>query len=125
MPEEWRTAHQISSLFSRLTAAQRQRAIDIEEIPEEDVEAAESEMALNDLRILVMNDMERPNHPIIVCGNNLCELVKSNTLASLKLVALKEICHNLHLTTSGPLSRKKTFCQAIELFSSNCICAQE
>ena len=70
-PEEWRTAQQISSLFSRLTAAQRQRGIDIGEIPEEDMEAAESEMTLKELWSLVMIDMERPNHPIVVCGENL------------------------------------------------------
>ena len=66
LPEEWITAQQISSLFSRLTAAQRQRGIDIGEIPQEDMEAAESEMALKELRSLVMIDMERPNHPIVV-----------------------------------------------------------
>ncbi|KAK3738179.1 hypothetical protein QZH41_007176, partial [Actinostola sp. cb2023] len=50
------------------TAAQRQRGM--EGVLEEDTEAAESEMALKDLRSLVMNDMESPNHPVIVHGHN-------------------------------------------------------
>ena len=119
-PEEWRTAQQISSLFSRQTAALRHRGIDAEEISEEDIEAAESEIAFDTLRSLVMDDMGKPSHPIIVGISNICELVKNKKLDSLKLAALKEICNQLHLTTSGPLSRKKTFFEAIQKFSESC-----
>lgn len=122
-PEEWRTAQQISSLFSRLKAAQCHRGM--EELPEEDMEAAECETALKDLRSLVIDDMEQLNHPIAVQGKNLCELTTANKLLSLKLVELKGICNELQLTTNGPLSRKKTFCQAIELFTKNCECYHE
>ena len=114
-PEEWRTAQQISSLFSRLTAALRHRGIEAEKIPVEDIETAESEMALDTLRSLVMDDMGRPTHPVIVGTSNIREFVKTNKLGSLKLAALKEICVQLDLTTSGPLTRKKTFCAAIEV----------
>ena len=124
-PEEWRTAQQISSLFSRQTAALRHRDIDAEEIPEEDIEATESEMAIDTLRSLVMDDMGKPSHPIIVGVSNICELVKSKKLDSLKLAVLKEICNQLHLTTSGPLSRRKTFFEAIEKFSESCSCFQK
>ena len=124
-PEEWRTAQQISSLFSRQTAALRHRCIDAEEISEEDIEAAESEMAFNTLTSLVMDDMVKPSHPIIVGVNNICELVKNKKLGSLKLAVLKEICNRLHLTTSGPPSRKKTFFEAIEKFSESCTCFQK
>ena len=63
-PEEWRTAQQIKSLFSRQTAVLRHRDIDAEEIPEEDIEATESEMALDTLRSLVMDETKPSNH----CG---------------------------------------------------------
>ena len=56
-PEEWRTVQPISSLFSRQTVVQRHRAVDAEEIPEEDIEAAELEVALNTLRSLAMDDL--------------------------------------------------------------------
>jgi len=76
-PEEWRTVQQISSLFSHQTAALCHRGIDAEEIPEEDIKAAESEMALDTLRSLVMDDMGKPSHPIIVGVSNICKLVKN------------------------------------------------
>jgi len=119
-PEEWRTGQQITSLFSHLIAGLRHRGIEAEEIPEEDIEAAESEMALDTLRSLVMDDMGRPTHPIIVGTSNRCEFVKSNKLGSLKLATLKGICLQLNLTTSGPLTRKKTFCAATEVFAESC-----
>lgn len=124
-PEEWRTVQQISSLFSRQTAVQRHRGVDAEEIPQEDIEAAESEVALGTLRSLAMDDLCKSSHPIIVGVSNICELVKTNKLGSLKLVFLKEICEKLHLTTTGPLSRKKTFIDAIEAFSESCACFQK
>ena len=97
LPEEYRTAQQISSLFSRLTSTQRQRFADAEEISEEDIEAAKAEMVLKDLRSSAIDDVKKTSHPIIVRGYNICELLKSNKLASLlflsaqptfKLVAL-------------------------------------
>ena len=91
----------------------------------EDIEAAESEMALDTLRSLVMDDMGRPTHPVIVGTSNTCEFVKTIKLGSLKLAALKEICVQLDLTTSGPLTRKKTFCAAIEVFAESCTCFQK
>ena len=123
--EEWRTAQQITSLFSRQAALQRYRGVNAEEITEEDIETAESEMALGTLESSVMDDMDKQSHPIIVIDNNICDLVKSNKLGSFKLTVLKEICKQLRLTTSGPLSRKKTFVEAVEAFSKSCSCAQK
>ena len=108
-PEEWRTAQQISSLFSCQIAALHHRGIDVEEIHEEEIQAAESEMAFDTLRSLVMDDMGKPSHPIVVDVSNICKLVKNRKLDSLKLAVLKDICNQLHLTTRGPLSRKKDF----------------
>ena len=97
LPEEYSTAQQISSLFSRLTSTQRQRFADAEETSEEDIEAAKAEMVLKGLRSLAIDDVKKTSHPIIVRGYNICELLKSNKLASLlflsaqptfKLVAL-------------------------------------
>ena len=123
--EEWRTVQPISGLFSRQRVVQRHRAVDAEEIPEEDIEAAESEVALGTLRSLAMDDLCKLSHPIIVGTSNICELVKTNKLGSLKPAFLKEICEKLHLTTTGPLSRKKTFIDAIEAFSESCACFQK
>ena len=67
--------HTDKSLFSRQAALQRYRGVNAEEITEEDIEAAESEMALDTLKSLVMNDMDKQSHPIIVIDNNICDLV--------------------------------------------------
>ena len=40
-------------------------------------------MAFKDLRSLAIDDMEKTSNPIIVRGHNICELLKSNKLASL------------------------------------------
>ena len=82
-------------------------------------------MASDTLSSLIMDDMGKPSHPIVVGTSNICELVKTNKLGSLKLAALKEVCEQLHLNTSGPLSRKKTFFEAIEAFSKSGTCFQE
>ena len=91
LPEEYRTAQQISSLFSRLTSTQRQRFADAEEISEEDIEAVKAEMVLKDLRSLAIDDVEKTSHPIIVRGYNICELLKSNELASLLFLSAQPI----------------------------------
>jgi len=72
-----------------------------------------------------MNDMGKPSHSIVVGISNICELVKNKKLDSLKLAVLKEIGNQLKFTTSGPLSRKKTFFKAIENFSDGCACFQK
>ena len=123
--KEWRTAPQISRLFSGQTAALLHRSIDAEEISEEDVEAAESEIAFDTLRSLVMDDMGKPTHTIIVGVSNICELVRNKKLCSPKLEVLKETCDQLHLTASGPPSRKNTSFEAIENFSESCTCFQK
>ena len=82
-------------------------------------------MAFHALRGLVMEDMGKLSLQNIVGHSNVCELVKDNRLGSHKLADLKEICQQLHLTTSGPLSRKKTFFAATERFSASCTCFQK
>ena len=66
-PEEWRTAQQISSFFSRLSAIQRRRQTERgqleeprDEIPGGDLEALESEIVFNDLRQAVLRDVTMP-----------------------------------------------------------------
>lgn len=54
-----------------------------------------------------MNEMATPDHPIEVGSNNICELVRSNKLQSLKLIDLRAISENLGLETNGSFSRKK------------------
>ena len=98
-PEEWRTSQQINSFFSRLSPMQRQSQTEkthLEEanveVSEEDLEALESEIALDSLREAVLHDMTVPHHPIQVGRRNVCELSREKKLNTLKVAELREIC---------------------------------
>ena len=130
-PEEWRTALQISSFFSRLSAIQRQRQTERgelqeprDEIPEEDSEARESEIFFNDLGQAVLHDMTVPHHPIEVRTRNICELSRAKKLQTLKLSELKEICESLQLAVVGSPARKKSFIEPLETYVKTCTCFQ-
>lgn len=127
-PEEWRTAKQISSFFSRMSALQRQRQTgeiesqEDEEIAEEDLEALESEDCIQAIRQEVYRDIEAPNHPIQVKGVNVCELALAGKLNTLKLAQLRDVCTALQLQTNGSYSRKRTYTEPLMAYSKSCSC---
>ena len=130
-PEEWRTAQQITSFFSRLAAVQRQKQVEEspledanEEIAEEDLEALESEIALDTLRIAVLLDTNVPRHPVQVGSKNICELSRANKFNTLKIAELREICQSLQLTVAGSPARKKSFIEPLEAYVKTCTCFQ-
>ena len=74
-PEEWRTAKQITSFFSRLAALQRRSEAGDdghEELDEEDLLAIENEDVVQSLHEAVIADMEGPFHPIMLSNINVC-----------------------------------------------------
>ncbi|XP_078348424.1 uncharacterized protein LOC144633421 [Oculina patagonica] len=127
-PEEWRTAKQISSFFSRMSAIQRQRQTgeiesqEDEEIAEEDLEALESEDCIQAIRQEVYRDIEAPNHPIQVEEVNVCELASAGKLNTLKLAQLRDVCTALQLQTNGSYSRKRTYTEPLIAYSKSCSC---
>ena len=125
-PEEWRTAQQINSFFSRLSAMQRQRQKEVEdhdeEVQEEDLEALESEIFLESLRNTVLHDISTPYHPIKVGSRNVCELSRTKKLNTLKVAELREICEILQLAVDRPPSRKKSFIKPLETYAKACTC---
>ena len=114
-PDEWRTHQQISQLFSRLAAVQRQ-------VDEEDIAAEETELTLASLRNEVMEQVASPQHPIVVGERNICQLVREKKLGSLKIVDLQAICNQLDTDPSGSLLRKKSFTTPIATFVKTCQC---
>ena len=130
-PEEWRTAQQITSFFSRLSAVQRQKQVEEspledanEEIAEEDLEALESEIALDTLRIAVLLDTNVPRHPVQVGSKNICELSRAKKFNTLKIAELREIFQSLQLTVAGSPARKKSFIEPLEAYVKTCTCFQ-
>ena len=125
-PDEWRSAQQITSFFSRLSAIRRQKQTDQgqyeeanEEIQEEDLEAVECEIAIDGLRRAVIRDMTVPRHPIEVGKRNVCELSRAKKLHALKVAELKESCESLQV---GPPTRKKSFIGPLETYVKTCSC---
>lgn len=106
-PDEWRTPQQISQLFSRLGAAQKQ-------VDKEDITAEELEVSLASLRNEVMQQVASPRHPVVVGTRNICHLVHHKKLGSLKIVDLQSICDHLNIEPSGSLRQKKSFITCIE-----------
>jgi RNase H-fold protein (predicted Holliday junction resolvase) len=72
-PEEWRTAQQIKSFFSRMSSKRKQQQREEIELSDEDLEALEAEESLEDLRN-VSQDMNVPSHPVTAGKRNLCQL---------------------------------------------------
>ena len=110
-PQEWRTAQQINSFFSRLSAVQRQTQMEKDtseyatgqEFTEKDpnLEVLENETVLENLRIAINLQVTAPQHPIVVRNRNLCELSKAKKLDVLKVTELREMCESLQLEVSG------------------------
>ena len=127
-PEEWRTAKQISSFFSRMSAIQRQRQTgeiesqEDEEIAEEDLEALESEDYIQAIRQEVYREIEAPNHPIQVEEVNVCELALAGKFNTLQLAQLRDVCTALQLQTDGSHSRKRTYTEPLMAYSKSCSC---
>ena len=123
-PEEWRTAQQISSFFSRLSALQRhkQAESDDDAVDEEDIVAMETEHYLQTVHQAVLEDMGSPSHPIKVNNFNICELLDAGKLSTLKVVQLRDVCSELKLQTPGSQSRKRTFIDPLEAFANTCSC---
>ena len=89
-PEEWRTAKQIASYFSRLAATQRQQKAPMEQpenllveqdeaISEEDLQAWETERQLQELQTTVYEEVDL-KHPIECNGHDIYGLAKRGML---------------------------------------------
>ena len=129
-PEEWRTAKQISSYFSRLAAAQRQQKApsellveEAENINEDDLEAWEEEKQLQELEKAVYEEVDL-RHPIEFDGHNICGLVKRGMLKSkFKISQLKEICVLFGLEIEGSAGRKDSYASPIKDLVHSCSCS--
>ena len=129
-PEEWKTADQIKGFFSRLSAKRKLQANldetaeeeEEEDFSEEDIEALEEQESFAALRKLIVDDMNVPNHPVLVENRNICEMTTSGKLKALKLAELKEICKTLNLEANGTVTRKKSFIEPLEQYIFTCSC---
>ena len=95
--EEFLTPQQITSYFSRFAAKRKQ-------LNESEIEAAELENALQEVRedimIALQQDSNRNFHPIVHKDLQLCEMSKDE-LPLLRMTTLKAICKEYELQVSG------------------------
>ena len=125
-PDEWRTAKQIASFFSRLSALQRRGEANDgqDDTDEEDLVAIENEDMIHSLNEAVIDDMGIVNHPIILDNTNICNLVRTGDLNQLKVSKLKEICLQGHLETPGHQTRRTPFVDPLVNYAKQCSCQE-
>lgn len=131
-PEEWRTAKQIASYFSRLAATQRQQKApgellvgQDEAISEEDIQAWETEKQLQKLQTAVYEEVDL-KHPVECNGHDICGLAKRGMLKSkFKVTQLKEICVLFGIEVEGPAGRKDSYVKPLKDLVQTCSCFEE
>lgn len=114
--EEFLTPQQITSYFSRFAAKRKQ-------LNESEIEAAELENALQEVRedimIALQQDSNRNFHPIVHKDLQLCEMSKDE-LSLLRMTTLKAICKEYELQVSG--RRKQPYVDCVISLVMSCTC---
>ena len=119
---EFLTPLQVSSFFSRLAAKVRQQIVGEPLLEEEDITAANEEENFVTARQSILASLNL-FHPIVCGQNNLCELVKRNTLSKLKLDQLQCCCAELGLPVPvPPVRRKAPYVNLLKELVEECTC---
>ena len=123
-PSEWCTVKQISSMFSRLAAAQKQK-------PAGDKVTSKDEVAgsldNDDIVSWVVTGEKETfrqhvyqeidiSHPITYVDINVCKLISQNK----RIKDLSEICDNLGLEIDGPVTRKESYVKPLRGLVNKC-----
>ena len=106
--DEFLTAQQIQSYFSRKASKLRHAHSDDDEQAEQDAEimAAEDEVAHASYRSVVLQEVAL-RHPIIFDTFNLCEKHGSGKLRQLSISVLRSICDYYHIDVANIKGRRK------------------
>ena len=127
--EEFLTAKQITSFFSRLAAKRNVSAhshvpVVSDEEEEEDGEAVNIETAFCELRDHVMANVQ-PTHPICFQSYNLCHMMSNSKLSSFSITMLKDICEYFLIDTEDITTKRKApYISRLENFLKQCSCFQ-
>ena len=107
--EEFLTAQQIQSYFSR-TAAKLKHAVTAQtghdSIDDNDSQAAQEQEAFSSARLAVLHQCELL-HPIVYDTLNICSLYDSNKLTKLSVAQLRLICSYFNMDIEEQQSRRK------------------
>ena len=122
--DEFLTAGQIQSFFSR-TAARLRHAVapeDDDEETDDNSRAAEEEEAFSDARNTILVQCA-PVHPIVYDTWNLCAMSSSKKLSKLTVAQLREICSHFNMEDEPSGHRKKPYLDFILELVGACSCA--
>lgn len=122
---------QIRSFFSRLSAARKAGIKNPDDLSddlindvEKDLESEEHEMAISQLRGVILNEVTE-KHPIYYDRFNLCDLHKQNKLRKkFSIDMLVRICEHFGLDVSNvSRTRKEGFIECIKELIESCSCS--
>ena len=104
---EFLSARQIQAFFSRRAAKLRQVQSEADlENQDDDIAAAEEQQAYENVRTLVLNEVQL-RHPIVFDVYNLCEMNKATKINKLSVAMLRSICEHFDLNIEHITSRLK------------------
>jgi len=108
--DEFLTAGQIQSFFSRTVARLRHAVApkDDDEETDDNSRAAKEEEAFSDARNTVLLQCA-PVHPIVCDTWKVCAMSSSNKLSRLTVAQLREICSHFNMEDGPSGHRKKTY----------------
>ena len=120
--QQFLSAQQIQSFFSRKAARIRLGEASGNEYEASDLEAAQDQQALDDARQLVLDEVELL-HPIVFDTYNLRDMYKENKLCKLTVCMLKTVSSHFDLTPETAANRRKApYLSAIEQLIRACPC---
>ena len=124
---EFLTPLQITPFFSRLATKIRQQPATVaQEVEEEDTTAANEEENFASTREFVLAELQSAVplvHPIVCYQQNLCEMVKADSLSKQKLGQLQFFCSELELAVPVPPMRKKApYVALLQEYVQGCTC---
>ena len=124
--QEFLTARQIQSFFSRRAEKLRRQGqstceTDLEP-NDDDIAAAEEEQAYEDIRTLVLSEVQL-RHPIVFDTYNLCKTCKESKLNKLSIPTLRNVCDHFDINMEGTTSgRKAPYIAKITELVETCDC---
>lgn len=115
---EFLSAQQIQSFFSRMASKLRQVA----GIIDPDIRAAQYEQEFCYTRQVVLDEVQL-QHPIAYDNFNLCDMPKERSLKTLSIAMLKIVCEYFGVCTDGFHARRKAeYISALEELIKACSC---
>ena len=115
---EFLTAQQVQSFFSR-------RASRLRQVTTDDREAAEDSEAYDELRTLVLREVQLC-HPIVYDTLNLCEINRKGKLNQLTVAMLRTVCEHFEMDVKEITYRRKApYLSMLKELLESCHCFSE